>query len=298
MGVSNSNLHKAKQAKNDEFYTQLSDVSEELRHYKKHFKDKIILCNCDDPTFSAFWIYFHLNFKELGLKKLISTHYDRENPTYKMEYEGGDDNNAEVGIKTPLQGNGDFRNEECIELLKEADIVCSNPPFSLFSVYLNQIFEYKKDFLIIGNRNSLGKEEIIKLIKDNKMWVGYSSTHHMFFKVPDWYAQQLKNDPLRKAGHGQSYIVNEYGETLAEVNALWFTNLDIKKRYEKIILWKDFDPKTNEIYENYPAFNVNKVGEIPKNDYFELIVDEKTFKRLKNEYKEKCEVLEEINDEI
>lgn len=122
----NENLHKAKDAKNDEFYTLLSSVSEELRHYKQHFADKIVLCNCDDPTWSAFWRYFHLNFSELGLKKLIATHYDRTEPTYKMEYEGGDDNDAEVGVKTPLEGNGDFRSEECLALLDECDIIVTN----------------------------------------------------------------------------------------------------------------------------------------------------------------------------
>lgn len=127
----NDNLHKAKDAKNDEFYTRIEDVAEELRHYKKHFPGKVVFCNCDDPTWSAFWRYFHLNFSELGLKKLISTHYDRTEPTYKMEYEGGDDNNVEVGVKTPLEGNGDFRNKECLDLLDECDIVVTNPPFSL-----------------------------------------------------------------------------------------------------------------------------------------------------------------------
>ncbi len=117
----NSNLHKAKKEKDDEFYTQLSDVAKELKHYRKQFKDKIVFCNCDDPTWSAFWKYFHLNFKELGLKKLISTHYDRKESTYKMEYMGGNDNDIEDGIKTPLEGNGDFRNDECIELLDESD---------------------------------------------------------------------------------------------------------------------------------------------------------------------------------
>ena len=133
MASANANLHKAKDAKNDEFYTQLTDVAKELMHYKAHFKDKIVLCNCDNPTWSAFWKYFHLNFAELGLKKLISTHYDREDSTYKMEYTGGDDNDIEVGVKTPLEGNGDFRNKECLDLLDECDIVVTNPPFSCFS---------------------------------------------------------------------------------------------------------------------------------------------------------------------
>ena len=127
----NDNLHKAKTEKNDEFYTQLTDVSAELRHYKDHFRDKVMFCNCDDPTWSAFWKYFHLNFGKLGLRKLVSTHYDRTEPTYKMEYEGGDDDNIEAGVRTALEGNGDFRNQECLELLDACDIVVTNPPFSL-----------------------------------------------------------------------------------------------------------------------------------------------------------------------
>ena len=127
----NDNLHKAKTEKNDEFYTQLTDVSAELRHYKDHFRDKVMFCNCDDPTWSAFWKYFHLNVGKLGLRKLVSTHYDRTEPTYKMEYEGGDDDNIEAGVRTALEGNGDFRNQECLDLLDACDIVVTNPPFSL-----------------------------------------------------------------------------------------------------------------------------------------------------------------------
>ena len=169
--MKNTNLHKAKEAKNDEFYTQLSDVAEELRHYKKHFKDKVVFCNCDDPEGSAFWKYFHLNFEELGLKKLISTHYDKTEPTYKMEYTGGNDNDIEVGVKTPLQGNGDFRNEECIELLKESDIVVTNPMFSLFREYLAQLVQYDKKFIIWGNNNAITYKEVFPLLKENKMWL-------------------------------------------------------------------------------------------------------------------------------
>lgn len=149
MASKNANLHKAKDAKNDEFYTQLTDVAKELMHYKAHFKDKIVFCNCDDPTWSAFWKYFHLNFELLGLKKLISTHYDKEKPTYKMEYTGGNDNDIEVGVKTPLEGNGDFRNQECLDLLDECDIVVTNPPFSCYSsdteVMTNNGWKYFKD---------------------------------------------------------------------------------------------------------------------------------------------------------
>ena len=258
----NENLHAAKIAKNDEFYTQLTDVAKELMHYKAHFKDKIVLCNCDDPTWSAFWKYFHLNFAELGLKKLISTHYDREEATHKMEYTGGNDNDIEVGVKTPLEGNGDFRNKECLDLLDECDIVVTNPPFSLFLKYIQTLIEYKKKFIIIGNRNSLGNNIIFDLIKDNKIWIGFSSTHHMLFEVPKLYADQLKNSPDRKEGRGQSYsIINN--KVMAEVNACWYTNLDISKRHEKIILWKTYSEKEFFKYDNYEAIDVSKTSYIP-----------------------------------
>ena len=144
--MANKNLSAAKAAKNNEFYTRLVDVEAELYKYTKHFKDKIMLCNCDDPTWSAFWQYFHLKFSVLGLKKLISTHYDPEHPTYKMEYTGGNDNDTEAGVKTPLVGNGDFRSQECLDLLDEADIVVTNPPFSLFREYVAVLMEHQKKF--------------------------------------------------------------------------------------------------------------------------------------------------------
>ena len=167
--MGNATLNKAKDAKNDEFYTQLTDVSKELMHYKQHFKGKIVLCNCDDPTWSAFWKYFHLNFSALGLKKLISTHYDKTKPTYKMEYTGGNDNDIEVGVKTPLEGNGDFRNQECLDLLDEADIVVTNPPFSLFREYVGVLVEYSKEFIIIGNTHALTYKEIFKLFQSDSI---------------------------------------------------------------------------------------------------------------------------------
>ncbi len=235
--MANENLHKAKEAKNDEFYTQLNDVSEELRHYKEHFKDKIIFCNCDDPTWSAFWRYFHLNFDHLGLKKLISTHYDREKPTYKMEYTGGNDNDIEAGVKTPLEGNGDFRNHECIDLLEEADIVVTNPPFSIAREdFIPQLFEHKKKFLIIGDLNWVTYKIIFPLLKNNEMWMGYSAVKE--FLQPD--------GTIKKFG-----------------NKLWFTNLDIKKRHEKLILWKNYTPAEFPQYDNYDAINVDKVSNIP-----------------------------------
>lgn len=232
MASANANLHKAKGAKNDEFYTQLTDVAKELMHYKAHFKDKIVLCNCDDPTWSAFWKYFHLNFAELGLKKLISTHYDKTEPTYKMEYTGGDDNDIEVGVKTPLEGNGDFRNQECLDLLDESDIVVTNPPFSLFREYVAVLMEHEKKFLIIGNMNAITYKEVFPLIRDDKLWLGVSlSGSKCSFIVPESY-------------DGKNVYYDENGQKMAKINnAIWFTNLDHKKRHEKLILWKNIHQK-------------------------------------------------------
>lgn len=233
----NNNLHKAKDAKNDEFYTQLTDVSKELMHYKQHFKGKVVLCNCDDPTWSAFWKYFHLNFAELGLKKLISTHYDKDEATYKMEYSGGDDNDIEVGVKIPLEGNGDFRNQECLDLLDESDIVVTNPPFSLFREYVAVLIEHQTKFLIIGNKNSITYKEFFPLLKNNEVWIGCNSPSE--FSTPDGLTKK--------------------------VNGLtrWFTNLDVAKRHEKLILWKNYTPEEYPKYDNYDAINVGKVSEIP-----------------------------------
>ena len=235
--AANANLHKAKEAKNDEFYTQFTDVSKEMMHYKEHFKDKIVFCNCDDPTRSAFWKYFHLNFAVLGLKKLISTHYDKTEPTYKMEYTGGDDNNIEVGVKTLLEGNGDFRNQECLDLLDECDIVVTNPPFSLFREYVACLMEHKKKFLIIGNKNSLTYKEFFPFLKDNKVWIGYESPSE--FDTPNGLSKKVQG------------------------LCRWFTNLDINKRHEKLILWKTYNSEEYPKYDNYDAINVDKVEQIP-----------------------------------
>ena len=238
MASANANLHKAKDAKNDEFYTQLTDVSKEMMHYKQHFKDKIVLCNCDDPTWSAFWKYFHLNFAELGLKKLISTHYDKTQPTYKMEYTGGDDNDIEVGTKTPLEGNGDFRNQECLDLLDKADIVVTNPPFSLFREYVAVLMEHEKKFLIIGSLNAVKYSECFPFIMNNQMWLGNNNVHD--FMQPDG-------------------SVKKFG------NINWYTNLDFAKSHEKIILWKEYNDKEYPKYETYDAIEVSKVTNIPVN---------------------------------
>ena len=242
----NTNLHKARETKNDEFYTQLSDVENELKHYKEHFKDKIILCNCDDPVHSAFWRYFHLNFTHLGLKKLISTHYLHsqfkwdvcaEKP-YVMTYTGENDNDIDVGEKTYLKGDGDFRSAECIEFLKECDIVVTNPPWSLFRDFVSLIIEYDKKFLIIGNKNAVTYKEIFPLIRNNKMWLGINGINE--FITPDM--------GLSKKVQGLSR---------------WFTNLEHHKRHEKLILCKTYTPEEYPKYDNYDAINVDKVADIP-----------------------------------
>ena len=262
--MANANLHKAKDAKNDEFYTQLTDVSKELIHYKQHFKNKIVYCNCDDPKWSAFWEYFHRNFSSLGLKKLISTHYDREEATYEMEYTGGDDNNIDAGVITPLEGNGDFRNQECLDLLDEADIVVTNPPFSLFREYVAQLMEYDEKFLIIGNVNAITYKEIFPLIKDNSLWVGYKfNGKPMEFIVPDDY-------PLRGTVCGYMPDGRKY---VGVGGTCWYTNLDIKKRHEDLFLSATYYKKDGSVpqaslerwphYDNYDAIEVSKTKDIP-----------------------------------
>ena len=251
--AANANLHKAKNAKNDEFYTQLTDVEKELMHYKEHFKDKVVFCNCDDPTWSAFWKYFHLNFKHLGLKKLISTHYDRTEPTYKMEYEGGDDENIEAGVKTPLEGNGDFRNAECIELLKESDIVVTNPPFSLFREYVAQLMEYEKKFLIIGPLNAIKYKEVFPLVIANKLWAGFNFNKTMEFIMPDNYV--LK---------GKAFIDSDGKKHGFVPGMCWYTNMDIKKRHEPLVFWRCYTSEEYPCFDELPqVINVDRVSDIP-----------------------------------
>ena len=234
--MSNDNLYRAKKYKNDEFYTQFSDVTKELVYYKIHFEDKIVFCNCDDPTRSAFWKYFHLNFAELGLRKLVSTHYSYAGVTYRMEYIGGNDDDITVGIKIPLHGNGDFRSQECLDLLDECDIVVTNPPFSLFRNYISVLVEYKKSFLIIGNKNAVTYKEFFPLLKNNKIWLGCTNVKE--FLQPD--------GSIKKFG-----------------NIGWFTNLDIVKRHTCLHLSKKYSPEEYFDFDNYQGINVNKVKDIP-----------------------------------
>ncbi len=264
--MANTILNKAKNAKKDEFYTQLDDINNELRHYKEHFRGKTVLCNCDDPRVSNFFTYFAYNFEFLGLKKLITTCYksqdmdlfsrnECESAVY-LEYEGDKNGNhipdaEEIGVK-PLKGDGDFRSKECIKLLEEADIVVTNPPFSLFREYVAQLMEYGKDFLIIGNQNNVTYKDVFSLISGNRMWLGYKYGD-MAFKVPDSY------EPRKTR-----YWVDESGQKWRSFgNICWFTNLDIQKRHENLILYKKYNPEEYRTYDNYDAINVNRVSDIP-----------------------------------
>jgi len=262
--IQNALLNEAKKAKKDEFYTQLSDISNELKHYRKHFKDKVVYCNCDDPRVSNFFQYFALNFEKLGLKKLITTCYknqsmdlfsqnDSEQAIY-LEYFGDKNGNnlpdpEEIGIK-PLKGNGDFRSKESIDLLTQADIIVTNPPFSLFREYVAQLIEHDKKFIIVGHQNALTYKEIFPLIKENKLWLGYG------FKG------------------GAGHFINEHYEDYATATdrkegmirvsgVVWFTNLDISKRHEDLILYKNYNEEDYPTYDNYNAIEVSKTNEIP-----------------------------------
>lgn len=254
--MANVTLKKAKQNKQDEFYTQIKDIEQELKHYKKHFLRKIVFCNCDDPEWSNFWKYFELNFDYLGLKKLISTHYEENKPSYKLEIIGDVTGDGKVDykdiIKTPLKQNGDFRSPEAIEILKEADIVVTNPPFSLFREYITQLMKYNKKFIIIGNQNAYTYKEIFTLIQQNKIWSGNKSGD-MEFKVPDYYEPRATR-----------YRQDETGQKWRSMgNICWFTNLDISKRHENLILYKQYNESEYPSYENYDAINIDKVTDIP-----------------------------------
>lgn len=264
----NSNLNSAKGAKKDEFYTQLSDIEKELKHHKKHFKGKVVYLNCDDPRLSNFFHYFSYNFEKLGLKKLIATSYksqdrdlfsqNKSDQAIYLEYMGDKNGNRvpdieEIGVK-PLKGDGDFRSDESIELLKQSDIVVTNPPFSLFREYISQLIKYDKKFLIIGNVNAITTKEVFRLIQQNKVWIGPSiKSGDREFGVPDDY-------PLNAAG----FRVAEDGKKYIRVKGVrWFTNLDHKERHEDLILYKQYTPEEYPSYDNYDAIEVSKTKDIP-----------------------------------
>ena len=280
----NTNLHRANKQKKDEFYTQLADIENELKHYRKDFRDKVIFCNCDDPYESNFFKYFAMNFNAFGLKKLIATCYstspivytqlslfgedevvytEQTKKAYKIEITEVTDLNGdgavdlsdveyliknEKNVLTELEGDGDFRSEECIELLKQADIVATNPPFSLFREYVAQLIEYDKKFIIIGNKNAITYKEIFSLIQEEKMWLGYRNINaDMWFIVPKDYECEK--------------VVN--GLRVKHIMGCWFTNLDTAKRHEDLLLFRPYSPEEYPKYDNYDAIEVSKVSDIP-----------------------------------
>ena len=288
---SNKNLHKASKAKKDEFYTQLVDIEKELKNYKDQFRGKIVYCNCDDPYESNFFKYFASKFNALGLKKLITTSYSgspiiggqltldkiaglkpKGKEPLKIEITEVPDVDGDGAIdiddvkkllehnkniaKTLVDG-GDFRSPECIKLLKEADIVVTNPPFSLFREYIAQLVEYNKKFLILGNMNAITYKDIFKLIKENKLWSGYGFNMSMVYKTP--YSNNLEANKKFVAGKG--YNPNDGYVKVPAVN--WYTNLDTEKRHEKFDLYRKYTPQEYPKYDNYDAIEVSKVSEIP-----------------------------------
>lgn len=297
---SNRNLHNASKAKKDEFYTQLVDIEKELMHYKEQFRNKVVYCNCDDPFESNFFKHFAMNFKTLGLKKLIATSYKPSlvantelilQPSLLPGYEDkvvkkpekpkgrpkitankfiineavdvNDDGAFDLldiaeQLKAnknnewaPLKGDGDFRSEESIELLKQADIVVTNPPFSLFRDYIAQLVEYNKKFLIIGNTNAITYKETFKLIKEDKLRTGYTNFNvGMFFVVPDDWEE--------------FHHIDKDGNKIARVStSCWYTNLEVEKHKNDITLYKKYTPEEYPKYDNYDAINVNKYTDIP-----------------------------------
>ena len=285
--ANNKNMAKAKENKNDEYYTQLNDIEKELKHYKKDFINKTVFCNCDDPYESNFFKYFAMNFNHLGLKKLICTCYatspvawvqlslfDNENivvkkgngkQPYKIEITEVKDYNGDGAVDlsdveyllknkkntlSVLEGDGDFRSQECIELLKEADIVVTNPPFSLFREYVAQLIEYNKKFIIIGNQNAITYKEIFPLLKNDQMWLGYGFSGNVGFFHNTRYEDYAKS--------------SQHKEGMIRVSGvMWFTNIDIQKRHENLILYKKYSAEEYPKYDNYPAINVDKTVDIP-----------------------------------
>lgn len=291
----NSNFHKASKAKKDEFYTQLVDIEKELKHYKSQFRDKVVYCNCDDPFESNFFKYFAGNFNALGLKKLIATSYKPSpiantqlrlfggseilttskgrpkitankfiiNEVHDIDGDGAFDlRDIAEQLKanknnewSAMGGEGDFRSEESIELLKQADIVVTNPPFSLFREYVSQLIEYNKKFLILGDQNAITYKETFSYIKENKLWLGYDNGGTKWFQVPMDY--DIPTESRKKIENGVKYF------SMGRI--VWFTNLDTTKRHQEITLYKKYSPEEYPNYDTYDAINVNKVSDIPMN---------------------------------
>ena len=268
----NSNMIRAKKNKNDEFYTKNTDIERELLHYRDKFKDKVIYCNCDDPVESEFYRYFHLNFHFFGMKKLLSTHYDESKPTYALIYEGGtceesDNDYNSYDQKIPLKENGDFRSQESIELLKQADMVVTNPPFSLYREYVAQLIKYHKQFIIIGNKNSITYKEIFPLLMNNEMWIGITNPKE--FRTPDGMTKK--------------------------VNGLtrWFTNVPVNKPTDRVILWNHYTPEEFPTYDNFAGFECSKLAHLPIDKELDTWIDSNRLSEFKSVYKDDISIKKE-----
>ena len=263
-GCNNSNLHTAKKAKNDEFYTRYEDIEAEVMKYRKYFRDKVVYLPCDDPIEkkSEFWSFFVNNFDAFGIKKLIATHYSENGKAYKIWIDTDNSGDGYIddvdALQEELIGNGDFRSPECTAILNECDIVCTNPPFSMFREFVDWIFTAKKQFLIIGNNNAITYKEIFPLIKDNQMWVGYTANKTCIFRVGEGYTF---DDRITKQINDGNY----YGKVPA---VTWFTNLPNTKRNEEMVLTASYyaNPDAYPHYDNYDGINVDRLSQIPK-DY-------------------------------
>lgn len=266
--ATNELLQKAKKSKSDEFYTQLSDIARELQHYRNHFKSKIVYCNCDNPVNSNFYYYFALNFHELGLKKIIASCYreqtndlfnaEENEHGFYFEYTGMPGENIKPSVDDLIyfKGDGDFRSSESINLLKQSDIIVTNPPFSLFREYVNQLVRYEKKFLIIGNINAITYKEIFQLIKENKAWLGINLGRGISgFIVPEHYELYGTETKIDNCGN----------RIVSPNNCMWLTNLETSRHYQDIILTKRYFGRESEYqkYDNYDGINVNRTQDIP-----------------------------------
>lgn len=249
MPLTNANLRKARKNKNDEFYTRYEDIEAEVMKYREQFKDKVVYLPCDDPAEkkSEFWTFFVNNFDAFGLKKLIATHYEENGKAYKIWIDRDTSNDGFVddgdAQQEDLQGNGDFRSSECIDILNECDIVCTNPPFSLFREFIDTIMKADKQFLIIGNQNVITYKKVFPLIKNNQIWIGYNMVKQ--FKQPDGSIKKI-------------------------TNTFWITNLTVNKSNEELVLTKEYNPINYPKYDNYDAIEVDRLANIPK-DYYDVM---------------------------
>lgn len=283
MGKGNAALTRARREKNDEFYTQKKDIENELIHYHHHLKDKIVYCNCDDYRKSKFVEYFMENFEKIGLKKLISTGFSKDGQGTYSEYDG-------TVFKTGfLSGNGDALGEECTEILKQADVVVTNCPFSIFRKYVSHLMKYGKKFLIIGNQNAITYKEIFPYIKNNELWLGCKGLGtDFFFNVPNDYKEELM---ATKTQGGGWRIID--GEVVGRVaNACWFTNINHTKRNTPLDLYKKYSADEYHKYDNYLGFNVDKVKDIPVNDFIDIEIPNEEYEKWKKVYGDDLIILE------